>query len=152
MKSKEIVQAETALAVWLAIQTKVFTTKGRALKSTVSELLKMQESHLKVNSICFFAVANSVMTESWKDLVSMTSVSNCASMDIRPKSESLSCSILFWENGLIRFKEENDLSTGLSLPAATIAFLSSKVFWVKEHPSKLYATNYIAVVTYFDEF
>ena len=41
----------------------------------------------------------------------MTSVSNCDSMDISPKSESLSSPILFRENDLIRFKEENDLST-----------------------------------------
>ena len=67
----------------------------------------------------------------------MTSVNNCDSMDIRPKSVSLSCSILFWENDLIRFKEENDLSTDSGLPAATTAFFSSKVFWVKEHPNKL---------------
>ena len=38
----------------------------------------------------------------------MTSVSNCDSMDVRPKSES---PVLFRENDLIRFKEENDLST-----------------------------------------
>ena len=41
----------------------------------------------------------------------MTSVSNCDSKDIRPKSESLSCPVLFRETDLIRFKEENDLST-----------------------------------------
>ena len=97
--------------------------KGQSTKiGKDSELLQMQESHLKVNSIRFSAEANFVMTESWKDLVSMTSVGNCDSMDIRPKSESLSCSILFWENDLIRFKEENDLSTDLGLPAATTAF------------------------------
>ena len=55
----------------------------------------MQESHLKVKSIHFFAEENFVMTESFKDLVSMSSVSNCDSRDIRPKSESQSCPILF---------------------------------------------------------
>ena len=68
------------------------------------------------------------MTESLKDLVSLTSVSNCDSMDIRPKSESLSCPILFRENDLIRFKEENNLSTDSGLPTATTAVFSSKVF------------------------
>ena len=94
----------------------------------VSELLQMQENHLKVNSIRFSAEANSVITESWKDLVSMTPVSDCDSMYIRPKSESLSCSILFWENDLIRFKAENDLSTDLGLPAATTAVFFFKSF------------------------
>ena len=58
----------------------------------------------------------------------MTSVIDCDSMDLRPKSESLSCSTLFGENDLIRFAEENDLLTDLGLPAATIGFFSSKVF------------------------
>ena len=88
----------------------------------------MQESHLKENSIRLFAEANFVMTKSLKDLVSLTSVSNGDSMDIRPKSESLPCPILFRGNDLIRFKEENDLSAGLGLPAATIACFSSNVF------------------------
>ena len=58
----------------------------------------------------------------------MTSVSSRDSMDIRPKSESLLCLILFRENDLMRFKEENDLSNGSSLPAATIASVFSTVF------------------------
>ena len=62
------------------------------------------------------------MTESRKDLVSMTFVSNCDLMETRPKCESLPCSFLFCENDLIRFKEESDLLTGLGLPVATIAF------------------------------
>ena len=89
----------------------------------------MQESHLKVNCIRLSAEANFVMTESLKDLVSMTSVGNCDSMDLRPKSESLFCPILFREKDLIRFAEESDLPTDLGLPAATIAFFSSKVFF-----------------------
>ena len=56
----------------------------------------------------------------------MTSVSNCDLMDIRHKSKSLSCSILFWENYLMRFKVKNDLSTDLGLPAAKIAFFLQK--------------------------
>ena len=88
----------------------------------------MQESHLKVNSIRLFGEANFVMIESRKDLVSITSVSSCDSMDLRPKFESLSCAILFRGNDLIRFKEENDLSTGFGLPEAIIAGFSSKLF------------------------
>ena len=45
-----------------------------------------------------------------------------------PKSEILSCPILFRENDLIRFKVENYPPTGLGLPAAASAFFSSKVF------------------------
>ena len=56
----------------------------------------------------------------------MTPVSDCDSMYIRPKSESLSCSILFYD--LIRFKAENDLSTDLGLPAATTAVFFFKSF------------------------
>ena len=74
----------------------------------------------------------------------MTSVSNCDSMNIRRKSESLPCFILFCENDLIRFKEENDLLTILGLPTATIAFYSSKAFRVKEHPNKL-STTFVAL-------
>ena len=47
---------------------------------------------------------------------------------LRPKSESLSSPTLFRENVLYAFSEENDLSTGLVLPAATTACFSSKVF------------------------
>ena len=159
-KAKEQYQLKTALAVWLAIQTKLFTTKGRAwTKSTkigkVSELLQMQAGHLKVNSIRFSAEANSVMTESWKDLVSMTSVSNWDSMDIRPKSESLSCFILFWENDLIRFKEENDLLTDLGLYLQQrLLFFIQKFFEGRNIPI-IYPQHplcYIAVVIYFDKF
>ena len=42
----------------------------------------MQEIHLKIKFHSLFAEENFVMTESLKDLVSMTSVSNCDSMDI----------------------------------------------------------------------
>ena len=41
------------------------------------------------------------------------------------------------------FVSINCSSLGFSLPAATIAFFSSKVFWVKEHPTKLF-TAFIA--------
>ena len=56
----------------------------------------------------------------------MTSVSNCDSMDIRPKSESLSCPVLLRENDLIRFKEENDLSTHEVETGITAIKLQSK--------------------------
>ena len=62
----------------------------------------------------------------------MTSVCSCDSMDIKPKSESLSCPVLFRKNDLIRFKEKTDLSTGLGLLAATIACFYSKVFLSEE--------------------
>ena len=42
----------------------------------------MQKIHLKIKFHSLFAEENFVMTESLKDLVSMTSVSNCDSMDI----------------------------------------------------------------------
>ena len=77
----------------------------------------MEESHLKVNSIRLSAEANFVMTESCKDLVFMTSVSNCNSMDIRQKSKSLPRFILFSENDLIRFNTRS--TRDFSLPRST---------------------------------
>ena len=88
----------------------------------------MQESHLKVNSIRLSAEANFVLTESLKDLVSMTSVSNCDSMDIRPKSESLSCPILFGKNDLIRFKEKKRSFNGFESPCSNNFLFLSKSF------------------------
>ena len=56
----------------------------------------------------------------------MTSVSNCDSMDIKPISESLPCPVLFRGNDLIRFKEENDLSTLEVETRITVIKLQSK--------------------------
>ena len=52
------------------------------------------------------------------------------------------------------FKEENDLLTGLGLPAATVAFVLQKFFERRNIPINYpqHSLRYIAVVIYFDEF
>ena len=57
----------------------------------------------------------------------MTSVTNRDSMDIRAKSGSLSCPILFRENDLIRFTKEHDLSTHEVETGITVIKLQSKI-------------------------
>ena len=53
-------------------------------------------------------------------------------MDIKPKSESLSCTILFRENDLIRFKEENNFSTYEAETGKTVIKLQVNKLAIKQ--------------------